>query len=103
MAQLPAIRWVAVELRSPVDREQLLLACLAVRALPGVIVVRVQPETGEVAIGAVPGEPLELDVAAILAGAGLALRSISMGGDEPGETTHGGTSPWPPAMRTGHA
>ena len=52
---IPQVRWCMFELRVPLDREVLLRVSLGLRALPGVAVVRVQPETGRIAVGAAPG------------------------------------------------
>jgi hypothetical protein len=92
---LPKIRWCVFELRVPLDRDVLLRVSLGLRALPGVAVVRVQPDTGRIAIGAAPGEPTELLATSLLASAGLSIRSISVGGPDPTVGPAPGPIGWP--------
>lgn len=98
---IPQVRWCVFELRVPLDREVLLRVSLGLRALPGVAVVRVQPETGRIAVGAAPGAPIELLAASMLAAAGLSIRSISVGGPDPTSGPAFGPIGWP--VPVGHA
>ena len=61
----PLFRWTRFDLRGLADRDRLLHACMAVRRLPGVAFVQLQPNGDQMVVTTAPDAALEFELAAL--------------------------------------